>query len=185
MYKISFINDKWQYKTIKDGINPDFGFSYLEQEKRNTKESSINVSVFFQEELPTLERVYWKIEGGVVVNMNADETAVIDSEISLVEKIDTLKWNFTEENIRISLLKSLTLPGADYYNFSHNLQLDNIKYKVVKNELHPEADILQVYFGYLLKKDGFYLENETLKFPDPRLTIDNLSTLSEDENKIF
>lgn len=93
MYKITKTNSLFSIKTIQEGINPKFRFTYLEEEIRNAKESTIGVTNFFQDILPTLDTKYWIIKDELVTDMTIDEQLIVDNNI--------INLSFYNKNIKL------------------------------------------------------------------------------------
>ncbi len=99
MYKITKITDNFEIKGIKDGIDPEFNLTYLEIEIRNTVQSSINKTVFFQEIIPNCNVKYWKIENNTVVEMSESEKEYIDKK----ELYEAKKIEFLQKRYRVTV----------------------------------------------------------------------------------
>jgi hypothetical protein len=171
MYKIDFYN-----KTsvlIKEGINPDFGdanLTYLEIEQRN---ASNKYYIYFQDILPHCDAKYWKIDNGVVVEMNESEKVYKDAKDLYLEKLKEnygLRYHVSVSFSYISSIQAYR-PLIDWA-----FAMNNNPKNCVKCFIEPsEAGISNIYFNEFAIGHKKIIEN------DPNFTIFDVETINPDK----
>lgn len=144
MHRIFYINGKFQYKFISSGIDIRFNISNLEVSKLNDKESQKDF-IFYQNEIPTCEQKYWKIESDFVAEMSEAEKSDVDAkEFSLNE--------FKDKLIKLHIPSYSNLLAAGFTNKA--LVID--KNDSVIKEPSNDGDTINLYMNSIYPQ---YVEN--------------------------
>jgi hypothetical protein len=178
MYKIDLINKK--SRLIQEGNHPEFGYSFLEYEKRITVENEIGNIYFFQETLPGCDSKYWINNNGIIVEMSDLEKSIIDSKLALEQKIKDSEWAYPDRPIRITITQELCLTGGDYAAYANDFKLLRKPYEIVGTN-----ESFRAYLQEVPVSVGFSLHDGIISSTDSRLLVEQLDNNFTNENGII